>query len=75
MPVSFSLALAHYSYERVAGFGRLARRAERPVVGQRAAVRVSVRHQDRFLFLRGTVADSGIKRLGNSIDENQHVST
>ena len=42
---------------------------------QRAAVRVSVRHQDRFLFLRGTVADSGIKLLGNSIDENQHVST
>jgi len=41
---------------------------------QRAAVRVSVRHQDRFMFLRGTVADSGIKLLG-SIDENQHVST
>jgi len=44
-------------------------------MGQRAAVRVSVRHQDRFLFLRGTVADSGIKLLGYSIDENQHVST
>jgi hypothetical protein len=46
------------------------RHPERPFLGQRAVVRVSVRHQDRFLFLRGTVADSGIKLLGNSIDEN-----
>lgn len=41
----------------------------------RAAVRVSVRHRDRFLFLRGAVADSGITLLGNGNGENQHVST